>query len=247
MTKKLLAGNWKMNANLNMVSDYLYTLSQHQLELEACAATLCIIPPFPYLHCMQGLRDTQVFLGAQNLAAFENGAYTGEVSAPMLKEMGCGYALVGHSERRQFFNEQGETLKRKYQLCQEYAIIPILCIGETRQQRELKQTFDVLRAQLKEVLLDSSAESVFIAYEPVWAIGTGVSASKADIEEVHRFIKQSVPELTRTEVFVNVLYGGSVTEHNAALLLNASDVDGGLVGGASLDAARFLEIAKCIN
>lgn len=236
-----------MNAEQAMVRNYLATLRQNQTVLDNCAAELCIMPPFPYLASMQELSHLRVHLGAQNLAAFDKGAYTGEVSAAMLKNMHCQYVLVGHSERRQYFHEQEDVLKRKYQLCLDHDMIPVLCIGETLEQREQGQTFAVLQAQLKEVLTDSKATSICIAYEPVWAIGTGVSANKADVEEVHGFIKQTVLERVNPSASVKVLYGGSVTEHNATELLNAVGVDGGLVGGASLDAARFLEIAKCIN
>lgn len=247
MTKKLLAGNWKMHGDLASVRKYLSVLRQNQALLNDSLAELCIMPPYAYLGAMQELSHLRVHIGAQNLAAYEKGAYTGEVSASMLKDMHCQYVLVGHSERRQYFHEQGDVLKRKYQLCLDHDMIPVLCIGETLEQREQGQTFDVLRRQLLEVLDGTSAEALRIAYEPVWAIGTGVSAKKSDVEEAHGFIKQTVWEKINPNVSVKVLYGGSVTEHNAAELLNALNVDGGLVGGASLDAARFLEIAKCIN
>lgn len=247
MTKKLLVGNWKMNGEQTAVARYQAIFQQNQNLLDRSAVSLCVMPPYLYLSSMQDLVRMGVYLGGQNLSQYEQGAYTGEVSAAMLKDMQCQFALIGHSERRQFFHEQGEILQRKYQLCCDHGIIPILCVGETLAQREQEQTFSVLQAQLDEVLARTSEQTVYIAYEPVWAIGTGVSANKADIEEVHNFIKQAVYAIVGQNALVKVLYGGSVTEHNAKELLNAMNVDGGLVGGASLDAARFLEIAKCIN
>lgn len=243
--KKLIAANWKMNGNskslTSLLNEILTTEGLDQLNTE-----IAIFPSYPYLLPMaEKLHLSTVLLGAQNVAAYSDGAYTGEVSAAMLKDLGCCYCLVGHSERRQLFHENNETLAAKLHQLTEQAITPILCVGETLAQREQGETFSILADQLS--ILAGYHHSFVLAYEPVWAIGTGKTATPEMAQEVHAFIRMQLKQLLSEEAAQNtkILYGGSVKAHNAELLLAMPDIDGALVGGASLDSHEFVSICQC--
>ena len=208
-------------------------------------AVVVICPPFTHLTTVKGLLETwDIKLGAQNLYPEEKGAFTGEISAMMLRSVGCHYVIIGHSERRQYFEESNEFLNRKVVTALTYQIIPIYCVGETLEQRETKNTLKVIKSQLVEGLKgidDSDLKRVVIAYEPVWAIGTGKTASPEQAEEVHAFIRQELQALSSQKVaeVISILYGGSVKPENISELMKQPNIDGALVGGASLKADSF--------
>jgi triosephosphate isomerase (TIM) len=189
-------------------------------------------------------------LGAQNVADKPSGAYTGEISAAMLKEFGCKYALVGHSERRTYYGDTDESVAARYNQAQEQGIIPVLCIGETLEEREQDKTFEVITTQLDAVLKNAGVASLnnaVIAYEPVWAIGTGRTATDEQAQEVHQFIRQYIAEKDKAVAEkIQILYGGSAKPENAKGLFAMPDIDGGLIGGASLDAESFLKIYQSV-
>ena len=207
--------------------------------LVAAGVDCAVCVPFPYLaQAADRLRGTRVALGAQNLSEHASGAYTGEVSAAMLGEFGCRYVLVGHSERRQLYGESDETVAAKVVAARDGGITPILCVGETLPEREGGRTQEVVARQLDAVLAKGELGDAVLAYEPVWAIGTGRTATPQQAQEVHAFLRQRVTAATR------VLYGGSVKADNAAAIFAQPDVDGGLIGGASLKAQEFIAICK---
>lgn len=211
------------------------------------AADVLVCPPFVYLfEAARLLKSTQIALGSQSVCAEPIGAFTGEVSAAMLKDVGCQYALVGHSERRALYKEDDALVARKFVAAQSQGITPILCVGETLEERERQRTFEVVARQLNAVLDvtgPGSFATAVIAYEPVWAIGTGKNATAEQAQEVHAFIRAEVGKRdARIAGAVRILYGGSVKAANAAELFAMPDVDGGLVGGASLKAEEFLKI-----
>jgi triosephosphate isomerase len=233
MRKPLVAGNWKMHGNRASNAALLDAVVAGIGGLQGVECAVCV--PFPYLGEVAGrLKGTALAWGAQNLSEHAQGAYTGEVSAPMLAEFGCRYVLVGHSERRQLYGEADETVAKKFAAAAAKGITPVLCVGETLAEREAGRTEEVVARQLGAVKF----ENAVLAYEPVWAIGTGRNATPEQAQAVHAFLRKRVPEGTR------ILYGGSVKKDNAASLLAMPDVDGGLIGGASLVAADFLEIVK---
>lgn len=242
----LVAGNWKMNgsnaANTELVAGILAGVPEtDNVELLVC-------PSFPYLAAVAGqVAGTGVALGAQTVSEHESGAYTGETAGSMLADIGCKYVIVGHSERRALYGESSTDVAAKFAAALKSGLRPILCVGETLEQREADDTETVIDEQLNAVL-DSSGAEVFgdaiIAYEPVWAIGTGMTASPEQAQDVHRHIRNALAE--RDESAANrtkILYGGSVKGDNAAGLFSKPDIDGGLIGGASLKADDFLAIA----
>ncbi len=243
----LVAGNWKMNgsnaANAELVDGIVAGLRQSD------SVELLICPPFPYLAAMaEKLAGTGVALGAQNVSQHQAGAYTGETAPSMLSDVGCTYVLVGHSERRAIMGESSEMVAAKFQAAQDAGLIAVLCIGETQQQREAKQTEAVVDEQLNAVI-DGSGIQAFsnavIAYEPVWAIGTGLTATPEQAQDVHRHIREVLAARDQDVAdVVRILYGGSVKGDNAAGLFSKPDIDGGLIGGASLKSADFLAIAE---
>ena len=247
MRKFLVAGNWKMNgsnaANAELVAGILSGMpASENVELLVC-------PPYPYLAAVaEQVSGTSLALGAQNVSRHGAGAHTGEVAPMMLRDCGCEFVIVGHSERRAMMGETSDIVAAKFMAAQANGLTPILCIGETLEQREAGQTAEVIDEQLNAVL-DSAGAAAFaravVAYEPVWAIGTGKTASPEQAQDVHRHIR-SVLEAGDAEVAaaVLILYGGSVKGDNAAGLFGMADIDGGLIGGASLQAADFLTIAK---
>jgi triosephosphate isomerase len=243
----LVAGNWKMNgsnaANAELVDGIVAGMPQSD------SVELLICPPFPYLAAMAAkLSGTGVALGAQNVSQHQAGAYTGETAPSMLSDVGCTYVLVGHSERRAIMGESSEMVAAKFQAAQDAGLIAVLCVGETQQQREAKQTEAVVDEQLNAVI-DGSGIQAFsnavIAYEPVWAIGTGLTATPEEAQDVHRHIREVLAARDQDVAdAVRILYGGSVKGDNAAGLFSKPDIDGGLIGGASLKSADFLAIAE---
>ncbi|MGH8189291.1 MAG: triose-phosphate isomerase [Steroidobacteraceae bacterium] len=245
MRRPLIAGNWKMHGsraeNAELIEGLLLGLpGQTPVEIAVC-------PPFVYLwEVARLLKSSSIALGAQSVCAEAVGAFTGEVSAPMLKDVGCKYVIVGHSERRAVYKEDDELVARKFLAAQSQALIPILCVGETLDERERGQTTQVVSRQLGAVLDLAGVAAMrasVIAYEPVWAIGTGKNATPAQAQEVHAHIRAEVAARdAKIAADLRVLYGGSVKAANARELFGMADVDGGLVGGASLKADEFLKI-----
>jgi triosephosphate isomerase (TIM) len=245
MRQPLVAGNWKMYGlraeNATLVRGLI-----EQLRPEMSAEVL-ICPPFPYLlETARLLKDSDIALGGQSVCAEAVGAFTGEVSAAMLKDVGCRYVLVGHSERRQIYGESDALVARKFVAAQSTRLVPVLCVGETLEEREGNQTLAVVSRQIDAVLAVAGVGALgaaAIAYEPVWAIGTGRTASPEQAQEVHAMIRAKVAALDATiGGSVRVLYGGSVKASNARELFAMPDIDGGLVGGASLKADEFAQI-----
>lgn len=229
---RLVAGNWKMHgsraANRALLEAILKGLPKDGVQCVVC-------PPFPYLaEVAEQLRGTPTLCGAQNVSEHAQGAYTGEVSAAMLKELGCRYVIVGHSERRQIFGETHAQVAAKFAAARGAGLTPILCVGETLAEREAGRTEEVVARQLGAVKFGDAV----LAYEPVWAIGTGKNATPEQAQAVHAFLRKKVPQDTA------IVYGGSVKAQNAAAIFAMPDVDGGLIGGASLVADEFLAIAR---
>jgi len=229
---RLVAGNWKMHGSRASIAALLDALvKENRPDSAVCA-------PFPYLaQVAERLRGSAIAWGAQNVSEHAQGAYTGEVSAAMLKEFGCRYAIVGHSERRQLYGETDAQVAAKFAAARSAGITPILCVGETLQEREAGSTEEVVGRQLGAVKFEGGV----LAYEPVWAIGTGRNATPEQVQAVHAFLRKRVGADTP------ILYGGSVKPQNAAAIFAMSDVDGGLIGGASLVASDFLEIVKAAS
>ena len=245
MRRKIVAGNWKLHGTrafaTQLVGELAATGAKPGVEL-------VVLPPMPYLgDLIEDFEGSAIAYGAQDVSSNEKGAYTGEVSAAMLVDVGARYGLVGHSERRQYHAESSELVARKFLAARNAGLTPILCVGETLEQREAGQTEQVIAAQLEPVLALAGVqafEAAVVAYEPVWAIGTGRTASPAQAQAVHAFIRGVVSAHdARIGDCLPLLYGGSVKPDNAAELFAQPDVDGGLVGGASLVAADFLAIA----
>lgn len=242
MKKKLIAGNWKMNGSLAANEDLVKGLLAG-LGTPVCDVAVAV--PSPYLAQVQGLLSgANIALGAQDVSAFASGAYTGEVSAAMLKDFGVRYALVGHSERRQYHGETDAVVAEKARQALASGITPIVCVGETLQEREAGQTESVVKRQLAAVIHVNGhcISEIVVAYEPVWAIGTGRTASPEQAQQVHAVLRAQLTAATPHADRVRVLYGGSMNAANAAELLAQPDIDGGLVGGASLKAEDFLKI-----
>lgn len=231
---KLIVANWKMNGTLSEASTRAAAIAAGR-----AAAKVVICPPFPHISAVSAaLKDSMVSLGAQDCSPEEKGAFTGDTSAVMLAEMGCQWVLVGHSERRQGKGETNAQIKAKAEAAIKAGITPIICVGELLADRESKTYAEVIKTQVLESIPTDSSNYV-IAYEPVWAIGTGLTASAADVAEVHALIKATLPKQG-----IDVIYGGSVKPNNAPELLAQKDIDGLLVGGASLVPADFVAIAK---
>lgn len=245
MRRKIVAGNWKLHGSRQFATDLLSDLVA---SLPADGVEVVILPPLPYLgELVEAFEGRAIAFGSQDVSSNEKGAYTGEVSAAMLAEVGARFGLVGHSERRQYHNETSELVARKFAAALHAGLAPVLCVGETLEQREAGQTEQVIAAQLAPVLAlvgPAGFQHAVVAYEPVWAIGTGRTASKEQAQQVHAFIRGEVAKLdARIADSLPILYGGSVKPDNAGELFAQPDVDGGLVGGASLVAADFLAIA----
>ena len=243
MKKKLIAGNWKMNGGLSANEALIVSLRSGLPATVACQVALCV--PSVYLAQVQSLLTGSGFdLGAQDLSAYEGGAYTGEVSAAMLRDYGVRYCLVGHSERRQHHSETDAMVALKAQRALACGITPIVCVGETLAEREAGATEAVVKRQLAAVIHVNGhcISEIVVAYEPVWAIGTGKTASAAQAQAVHALLRAQLKAASSQADRVVILYGGSMNAANAAELLAQPDVDGGLIGGASLKAPDFLSI-----
>lgn len=247
MRQKLVAGNWKMHGGLKSNLQLLQDVVAGITNLQGVSVAVCV--PFPYLAQAQSvLAGTPVVWGAQNVSEQVQGAFTGEVSAPMLQDFSCRYVLVGHSERRALYGESDALVAEKFAVALASGLSPVLCVGETLVQREAGQTVEVVAAQMKAVL-DRVGVVAFsgavVAYEPVWAIGTGRTASSAQAQEVHAAIRSQIAKSdAKVAEGLQILYGGSVKPSNASELFAMPDIDGGLIGGASLVAADFLAICR---
>lgn len=248
MRKPVIVGNWKMNGARSATSDLLSTLSASIAEIPDIE--MIVFPPYVFLEQVQReLAGGEIAWGAQNVYEREDGAFTGETSTSMLKEFGCSYVIVGHSERRHIMGETNEQVAQKFVLAGKNGIKPILCVGETQKEREDGKTLDIINQQLSPILNDQDAKQILneaiIAYEPVWAIGTGLTATPEQAQEVHQYIRQVLSNINKNLAEnVRIIYGGSVKQNNARALFSMPDIDGGLIGGASLNAKEFLEIAK---
>jgi triosephosphate isomerase len=247
--KKLIAGNWKMNGLL-AANEALVKAMLEGLQAGEPAAGMALCAPAPYLAQLQALlKDSAIAWGAQDVSAHEQGAYTGEVSAAMLRDFACRYAIVGHSERRQYHGETDVTVATKAQRALALGITPIVCVGETLAEREGGQTESVVKRQLAAVIhaVAHCTSEIVVAYEPVWAIGTGKTATPEMAQQVHAVLRAQLSAATQHPERVHILYGGSMNAANAASLLAQPDIDGGLIGGASLKAADFLQIVAAAH
>ena len=249
MRRNIVAGNWKSNETFNQADDLINDIAEGLRAFDSTDVDVIVCPPFPYLELVQdAAEDVEFFVGAQNVSKFDNGAYTGEVSAQMLQSMNVDYCIVGHSERRKYFFETNQDVAEKVNKLLALDITPIVCVGESLEDREAGKHFDVIKEQVSQGLFHLSAEAmekVIIAYEPVWAIGTGKTATKEQAQEIHAFIRKMLAEKYSDDTAqeISILYGGSCNAKNAKDLFAQQDVDGGLIGGASLKAADFIEIA----
>ncbi len=247
MRRLLIAGNWKMNGSRAMVPELISGLNKGLPE--GLDAEVLVCPPTIYMaDAGKALKDGSIGLGGQDLSEYDQGAYTGEISGDMLRDLGAGYVLVGHSERRSLFGDTDTRVASKFARAQSESLTPILCVGETLEQREAGDTMKVVAAQIDAVLAQSGIaafENAVIAYEPVWAIGTGKTASPEQAQDVHAGIREQLAQLdARIAAQLRILYGGSMKPSNAGELLQQPDIDGGLIGGASLKADDFISICK---
>ncbi len=248
--RPLIAGNWKMNIGMKDAIGLAKDIANGILDIED--RDILIAPPFPFLlPVSQAINGSRIFLGAQNMHWEESGAFTGEVSGGMLKDVGCTHVIIGHSERRILFQESNDNIAKKIKAAIEMGLYPILCVGERLEERETGKTFEVIREQLEGSLkylmdMSNSPGSIIIAYEPVWAIGTGHTATASQAQEVHAFIRDWLKKRFGDELAstTNLLYGGSVKPENIKELMAEKDIDGALVGGASLKAESFLKIIR---
>lgn len=248
MRKVIIAGNWKMNKTLQESMELANAVKRSLYDMTEIEVVLC--PPYTSLADVHEIiGDTAIKLGAQDAHWEKEGAFTGEVSCPMLKSVGCEYVIIGHSERRQFFGETNATVNKKAKAALATGLKPIVCVGEKLEERKAGKTFDVVKDHVENSLAGLSKDEMLktvIAYEPVWAIGTGVNATKEQAEEVHAYIRQLLKKMHDDSVAksVRIQYGGSVKPDNIRELIGQEDVDGALVGGASLKADSFIDIVK---
>ncbi len=254
MRKKIIAGNWKMNKNLEEGLALVSEASNMIKDEYNGNALVVFIPPFIHINAVSKMLEgyENQFSGAQNCSNHQSGAYTGEISASMIKSCGANYVIIGHSERRQYFNEHNQWLAQKIDACLKNNLLPIYCCGETLEERESEQHFQVIESQIKEGLFHLNVNDflkITIAYEPVWAIGTGKTASTAQAQEVHAFIRTLIASHYSNEIAneITIQYGGSVKPENAAELFAAPDIDGALIGGAALQSRSFTDIVKAMT
>jgi triosephosphate isomerase len=251
MRKPMIAGNWKMYKNVKQAVELTNEIKRDIYGIDNVDIVIC--PPFVDLvEVADMLHESNIGLGAQNCYWEEEGAYTGEVSVPMIKSAGCEYVIIGHSERRKLFNETDETVNKKIKVAIDGGLVPIFCVGETLEQRESGKTIDVVKEQVTEGLKgfdEKYIDSMIIAYEPVWAIGTGKTATPDQAQEVHAMIRGLLAGLYSDALSESkrILYGGSVKPGNIEDLMNEKDIDGGLIGGASLKAESFADIIKATS
>ncbi len=248
MRKPVIAGNWKMNKTINEAIELVNSLKRELVDVQEADIIVC--PVYTALSEVSDLLiDSNIFLGAQNVYWEASGAFTGEISPLMLKDAGCSHVIIGHSERRKYFNETDEAVNKRIKATQASGLIPIFCVGETLEEREENKTIEVIEKQLKGGLEGFESEALpklIIAYEPVWAIGTGKTATPQQAQEVHKSIRGWLKEHYSSETAENlrILYGGSVKPANIRELMQQGDIDGALVGGAALDSSSFVEIVK---
>lgn len=256
MRKPVIAGNWKLNKTIKEAIELVTLLKRMITDFQNVEVVVC--PPFTALsELSEILIESEIKLGAQDIYWEDTGAFTGEVSAALVKDAGAEFVIIGHSERRQFFHETHETVNKKTKAALKAGLTPIVCIGETLREREGARTFEVLREQFRGAFSDFSKDQMsrlVIAYEPVWAIGTGRVATPDQAQEAHAFVRRQILEFFGEEIArgIRIQYGGSVKPDNIAQLMHGGDIDGALVGGASLDAKSFAEIVKntvvvCLN
>lgn len=249
--KKVIAGNWKMNKNMQEAEQFMEEAINKIQASNRSEAIVCA--PFPYLtKLVDKVKGSHVHIAAQTMHYEVSGAYTGEVSPAMLQDIGVSHVIIGHSERREYYNETDETVNKKVHAAFKHSLIPIVCVGETLEQREANETLSHIENQVKVALKDVSSEQIsqtIIAYEPIWAIGTGKTASSEDANEVCAHIRQVVGRLYSNDVAEKVViqYGGSVKPDNIDELLATSDIDGALVGGASLEVDSFVKLVQAGN
>jgi triosephosphate isomerase len=248
MRKPIIAGNWKMNMTVSEAVDFAIQLTA--LVADVRETDIVVAPPFTALQAVsREINGSNIELAAQDVFWESSGAYTGEISPSMVKEVGCRYVIIGHSERRQYFGETNESVRRKIAASLAMGLCPIICVGEALEERESGKTFDVVKTQIVQCLEGFShqeMEKIIIAYEPVWAIGTGKTATPQQAEEVHAFIREQLGKITHhgTSEGVRIQYGGSVNPDTIADLMVQPNIDGALVGGASLKADSFSSIVK---
>jgi len=245
MLKPCIAANWKMNKTIGETRAFLNEFIP--LVQDATAVDIVIAPPFTSLHAAAALlANSPIRLSAQNLYYEEKGAYTGEISPAMLTDAGCSHVIIGHSERRQYFRETDEMLNRKTKIARKHGLQVIFCIGESLEEREAGRTLDILKRQIEEGLKEVPPDGIIVAYEPIWAIGTGKTATTEQAQDAHHYIRERLAALYGGPASrdIRILYGGSVTPDNIEALMKCADVDGALVGGASLKADSFSKIVK---
>jgi triosephosphate isomerase (TIM) len=248
MRRTIIAGNWKMYKTIKEAIELTNGLKRELFKINSDALDIVLFPSFTALSDVaEVINETGIKLGGQDLYWVDEGAFTGEVSGKMLKDVGCSYVIIGHSERRQFFGETNESVNRKIKSALSNGLIPIVCVGEMLAEREAGKTFDILKNHVEGALsglLEEDVLKIVIAYEPVWAIGTGKTATPQQAQEVHKYIRQLLCKLYNQEVAseVRIQYGGSVKPDNIVELMREPDVDGALVGGASLKVDTFSEI-----
>ena len=251
MRKQIVAGNWKMNKTFQEADELINSILEY-IKKDENTAEVVICPPSVYLELASDqANETTLMIGAQNVSCNESGAFTGEISAPMLASMGIDYSIIGHSERRKYFNESNEMLSGKVEMALKHDIAPIFCCGELLPEREKGNHFDVVKEQIEKALFHLSENDflkIVLAYEPVWAIGTGVTATSEQAQEMHFYIRNLVKEKYGEDVAqeTTILYGGSCNAKNASELFSNPDVDGGLIGGASLKADDFIKIVQAL-
>ena len=250
MRNLLVAGNWKMNKTFQEAEDLTEQITEAVEKVHIANVEVVLCPPAPYLEMVLDLTDeTHVAVGAQNISDHEFGAYTGEISAPMLRSMEVEYCIIGHSERRKYFHESNELLAQKVNSALKFGVAPIFCCGEVLPEREAGNQFDVMKSQLEDSLFhleEKDFRNMVIAYEPVWAIGTGKVATPEQAQEMHAYLRQLILSKYGERVAEDaiILYGGSCNAGNAFNLFSQPDVDGGLIGGASLKVEEFVEIVR---
>ncbi len=248
MRRKIVAGNWKMNNSLNRGIELATEINKKVRKQEENDVSVILAPPYIHLSNISRIIDKDsISIAAQNCSSEPKGAFTGEISVKMIKSTGAEYIIIGHSERREYFKETSDTLKKKVTLTIENSLTPIFCIGEQLSDRKSNNHFNIIKTQLEEALFDLPSNwmgKIILAYEPVWAIGTGVTASAEQAQEMHAFIRKTVADKFGKEVAdnISILYGGSCKPSNAKELFANADVDGGLIGGAALSADDFFTI-----
>jgi triosephosphate isomerase len=246
MKRTIIAGNWKMHKTLKDGQELVVALRRELFKIEDVDIVVC--PPYTLLaYLADALETSNIAVGGQDIYWQDEGAFTGEVSPVMLKDAGCQYVIIGHSERRQFFGETNETVNKKIKASLKHSLTPIICVGENLEERESNNTFKVIQEHIKEGLVDINADDILktvIAYEPVWAIGTGLNATGEQAQQAHKFIRDLLKNMYKEEIAsqIRIQYGGSVRPDNIVELISKPDVDGALVGGASLKADSFAQI-----